>query len=215
MKKLISILSLLISCQFSLSAQEKIAISTFSYVINEDFLSKLDAYQPITTKEKEKTLNMKRLFEKSLLEITYETLQNQVDGKKDNWLDLGTMANFVSYDQFNFPNPLFLKKVIKKAVLEDTADKYVNFTFYLNTDFVLVGTKIKPVLDSKLTIFNSEAKKINTLNYEFKYERPFSSKDVIGERFDKMENEHIEKLVETLSPAIEKCISELLDQYYQ
>ena len=214
MKKINLIFLLLVGCLIVVKAQERIAISTFSYVISEDFLTKLDPYQPITTREKEKTLNMKKLFEKLLLEKTYGILQSQLANKEDHWLDMEAMSDFVAYNQFNFPNPLFLKKVIKKAIAVNMADKYVNFTFYLNTEFVLVGTKIKPALDSKMTVFNTSAKKVNTFGSEYKYERPFSSKSVVGERFDKMENEHIEKMVVTLLPAIEKCVGSLLDQFY-
>ncbi len=205
-----AIISLFITNSYAQDySKGKNVTASFSILGTESFVDKLDTYTPATSREKEKAKNFNTAFEAQISNLIYEKVVAEMQTKEIEMLPLNTLTDEILYGSSNFPVLLIPKKKIKKMGSKDIADYFFVFNVNVGDAIDLASIALSKSATPKITInikvFDKAGNMLKKGTGEIKGDRPIKSKDFVGKRFDKLDGDYIEPLLEYLTPTIDKA----------
>lgn len=206
----------------SLTAQEftssKNTLLELNAIIDSDVMDKLDAYSPISEREKDKLKESKDYLDARVTEIFLNAIYTELADSKNIPLESkDAIRDFVTYGNDGLPNVLIPKAVIKKLGKKGYETDYY-FSFSLNVDIpVLAKTnkfsgRVKPEYRCTIKVFDEDRAIVKKSEFKQKTKEPLLARDFPKRKFDKLEKDYIDLLVEEMKPLLGEAIKQTVAQ---
>jgi len=201
-------------------AGKKNTVVQFDFTMYESVLSKLDPYEPSTVREKENYREAKQYIEKKLVdnmsELTEKYLANHFSASLQ---PIQTLEDYkVVYNSKGYLNTMIVKSVIKKVNKKGyESDFFLACSVTLESTTDMLGKakltkQFKPQITFNISIFDDQGTKLQKFQGKLKAENPIKAKSFPSLKFDKMEIEYMDLLLEMLQPDLEAALEKALSQ---
>lgn len=220
MKYFISVFTLLITVSsFSQDfANSKNTLLQFQYLSESSTLNQLDKYSASTSKEKAMQKRSVDKMSVAIEDLFYESFERNLVEKNITIEDKNVLENFGIIYNNGYPNVMVAKSAIKKVTKKGyEGDLFFNVNMDTNIDTGLMSSSSKivnkfiPSATFKIDIWNSDLEKVKELKFKASAPEKIENKAYFGGRFDKMDGEMIDRLIELLSPLIAESVDKAFE----
>ena len=185
------------------------AVASYFCSVSNEIVNQIDTYTPLTSREKEQIGKFQKQLDYQIEQACLDTLMKKI-GDKVNLMPLDALESVITYTAGGYPSLMFPKKKIKKVGKEIGADHY--FVFNISVSPVIglapkLVTSTKPEVVVTIKIFDNQGNKVNTIKMNKKAKKGIKRIDFARKKFDKLDLEYVDPLVEKLMPTIEEAIS--------
>ncbi|GAA5221686.1 hypothetical protein [Membranihabitans marinus] len=202
----------------SINAQDfsnkKTTIVQFDFMIFESFYNALDPYSPTTSREKSDYKTAKeyanKLFLDKLNEMVSEKLKTEVAIQLEPMTALEDYK--VVYNHYGFPNTIIAKPVIKKVSKNGYSSDYylaVKTNIQASTDILgkaKLVNQVKDQIDVVIVLYDDKGNKLDKFEGKYKAKEAKKAKSFPSGKFNKLESDYMDHLVEMLLPGIEEAV---------
>lgn len=215
---------LLVGVVFPLKAQRLInkqnTILQFKVSVSDDILNALDPNGPRSEKEKENLIETKYLLEEILIHEAFEIFESKLKEKSIALKPVDILQAYgISYNEYGFPELIPSKLIIKNLQKNGfNSDYFLSLDVIFNKVDDLFGSgklikQFKLDTNVKCTLFDLAGRKINISNGNIQSKNLIRAKDFPEKKFNKMELEYMELLVEKLIPELNEAMDEMLKEF--
>lgn len=191
---------------------------TFDLILDKDLLDKLDPYSPTTSREKENFMEAKQYLEQKLLNNLHSMISDGLAEADIETAPMNTLEDYkITYNRYGYPNTLIAKSVVKKARKNGyESDHFIVVKSTIGSASDILGSaklarQVKDEVKITCNILDAEGKKVNSAEGKFKASTPKKAKSFPSGKFDKMEVEYMDELLEILKPSMQNAVDKLLE----
>lgn len=215
---------LLVGVVFPVKAQRLInkhnTILQFKVSVSDDILSALDSNEPRSEREKENLVKTKYLLDELLIHKAFEIFESKLIDKSIELKPVDILKEQgINYNEYGFPELIPSKLIIKNLQKNGyNSDYFLSLDIIFNKVVDLFGSgklikQFKLDTNVKCTLFDQAGRKINISNGSTQGENLIRAKDFPEKKFDKMELEYMELLVEKLIPELDEAMDIMLKDF--
>lgn len=192
---------------------------TFDLLLDKDLLDNLDPYSPTTSREKENFMEAKQYLEQKLLNNLHSMLSESLAEADIETAPMNSLEDYkILYNRYGYPNTLIAKSVVKKAKKNGyESDHFLVVKSSIGAASDILGTaklarQVKDEVKITCNILDADGKKVHSAEGKFKASTPKKAKSFPSGKFDKMEVEYMDELLEILKPSMQSAIDKLLEK---
>lgn len=180
-------------------------------------LDKLDSYEPKTSREKKHFEESKDYLQALLTEMSIALLYEELETKKSIKLeDKDALRDFATYGNDGLPIVIIPKAAIKKLKKKGyESDYYFRFNITIGLNLLMKGLpgQLKPEVTCSAKVFDMNGKVVKKVEEKIKTKTAIKMKDFPNRKFDKLDKDYMDLLVEKLKPQITDAVVAAVQQF--
>lgn len=192
---------------FTNSQNTVLSLRTYA---SDELTKRLDNYEPKTKREKENYFESKQFYDSALEEYTIAQIYTALTEKAGLKLEeKDALIDYIMYGDNGLPSILIPKSAIKKIVKKGHQTDYY-FVFNINIGISIAGTllpgTLKPEVKCEVKVFSPKKELVKKIVGKNDGKTAIRMKDFPHKKFDKLEIEYMELLVEKIKPMITEAV---------